>query len=82
MKPEIVHCPDGHYQLTIYSIRPYIADYPEQALLSFIVQGWCPKSILLLLFIILLLTKVPYVLSLWVNQMLKVDVELANSLIY
>ena len=47
-KPEIVH-----YRLAIYSIGPYIANYPEQALLTCIIQGWCPKSILLLLFIVL-----------------------------
>ncbi|KAI9431281.1 hypothetical protein H4582DRAFT_2113489 [Lactarius indigo] len=27
----------------IYSIGPYIADYPEQALLACTVQGWCPR---------------------------------------
>ena len=34
MKPEIVRCPDGHYQRALYSMGPYIADYPEQALLT------------------------------------------------
>ncbi|KIL54002.1 hypothetical protein M378DRAFT_93272, partial [Amanita muscaria Koide BX008] len=32
---------DGHYRRTIYGIGPYIADYPEQVLLSCVVQGWC-----------------------------------------
>ncbi|KAF8151393.1 hypothetical protein B0H34DRAFT_664731, partial [Crassisporium funariophilum] len=27
----------------IYGIGPYIADYPEQALLACIVSGWCPR---------------------------------------
>jgi hypothetical protein len=45
-KPEIVRCPDGHYQRAIYGLGPYIADYPEQALLACIVQGWCPKSVI------------------------------------
>ncbi|KAI9441589.1 hypothetical protein H4582DRAFT_2110402 [Lactarius indigo] len=33
----------GHFRRVIYSIGPYIADYPEQALLACIVQGWCPR---------------------------------------
>ena len=40
-KPEVVHCPDGHYRRAIYGIGPYIADYPEQVLLACIVQNWC-----------------------------------------
>ncbi|KIJ19088.1 hypothetical protein PAXINDRAFT_70520, partial [Paxillus involutus ATCC 200175] len=42
-KPEITKCADGHYRRAIYDIGPYIADYPEQALLACIVQGWCSK---------------------------------------
>jgi len=42
-KPRIVKCADGHYRKTIYGFGPYLADYPEQALLACIVQGWCPK---------------------------------------
>ncbi|KAF8176827.1 hypothetical protein K438DRAFT_1978871 [Mycena galopus ATCC 62051] len=41
--PDIVMCPDGHYRHVIYSIGPYIADYPEQVWLAAIVQNWCPK---------------------------------------
>ena len=41
--PELVLYGDGYYRNTVYSIRPYIADYPEQALLSCIVQGWCAR---------------------------------------
>lgn len=41
--PEIVRCPDGHFRKAIYSLGPYIADYPEQVWLAGIVQGWCPK---------------------------------------
>jgi Plavaka transposase len=44
-KPEVVQCPDGHYRWAIYGLGPYIADYPEQALLACIVQGWCPKYV-------------------------------------
>ena len=41
--PEVVRYADGHYRRTIYGLGPYIADYPEQALLACIVQGWCPR---------------------------------------
>ncbi|KAJ7024440.1 hypothetical protein C8F04DRAFT_1213064 [Mycena alexandri] len=41
--PDVVMCPDGHYRRVIYSIGPYIADYPEQVWLAVIVQNWCPK---------------------------------------
>ena len=41
--PEVVHCPDGHFQHAIYGLGLYIADYPEQSLLTCTVQGWCPK---------------------------------------
>jgi len=29
----------------MYGVGPYIADYPEQVLISGIVQGWCPKYV-------------------------------------
>ena len=41
--PEVVRCPDGHFRRAVYGIGPYIADYPEQAILACIVQNWCPK---------------------------------------
>ena len=41
--PEVTKFPDGHFHHAIYSLGPYIADYPEQALLACIVQGWCAK---------------------------------------
>lgn len=43
--PEVNRCPDGHFRRTIYGAGPYIADYPEQCVLSCIVQGWCPKFV-------------------------------------
>jgi len=43
MIPEVVRCPDGRFRRCIYSIGPYIADYPEQVWLAGIVQNWCPK---------------------------------------
>jgi len=41
-KPEVRRCPDGHFRCATYALAAYIADYPEQVLLSCIVQGWCP----------------------------------------
>ena len=47
--PEIVRFPDGHFRRVIFGLGPYIADYPEQALIACIVQGWCPRFVTLLL---------------------------------
>jgi hypothetical protein len=41
--PEVVRCPDGHFRRAVYTLGPYIADYPEQVWLACIVQNWCPK---------------------------------------
>jgi hypothetical protein len=41
--PRIVRCSDGKFRRAILGLGPYIADYPEQCLLSSVVQGWCPK---------------------------------------
>ncbi|KAJ7246765.1 hypothetical protein C8J57DRAFT_1674990 [Mycena rebaudengoi] len=40
---DVVKCPDGHFRRVVYSLGPYIADYPEQVWLAGIVQNWCPK---------------------------------------
>jgi len=42
-EPEVVKCGDGFYRRVMYGLGPYIADYPEQVLISGIVQGWCPR---------------------------------------
>lgn len=42
-KPEVAICPDGHFRRVIYTLGPYIADYPEQVLLTGVVGGWCPR---------------------------------------
>ncbi|KAJ7612911.1 hypothetical protein DFH06DRAFT_1274599 [Mycena polygramma] len=44
-KPRITRCADGHFRRAIYGLGPYIADYPEQALLACIVQGHCPRCL-------------------------------------
>jgi len=42
-KPDTVKCPDGHYRRAIYTVGPYIADYPEQVLIAAVVSGWCTR---------------------------------------
>ena len=37
--PEPMRCPDGHFRRSIFGVGPYIGDYPEQCMLSAIVQG-------------------------------------------
>jgi hypothetical protein len=41
--PDVARFPDRHFRRVIYGLGPYITDYPEQVLLSGVVQGWCPK---------------------------------------
>jgi hypothetical protein len=41
--PKVLRYADGHYRRTIYGLGPYIADYPEQVVISCIVQNWCPR---------------------------------------
>jgi hypothetical protein len=41
--PEVVRCFDDYFRRVIYSLAIYIADYPEQTLVTCIVQGWCPR---------------------------------------
>ncbi|KAJ7862335.1 hypothetical protein B0H14DRAFT_3613333, partial [Mycena olivaceomarginata] len=41
--PRVTRCADGHFRRVIYGLGPYIADYPEQALLASIVQNWCAR---------------------------------------
>jgi hypothetical protein len=48
--PEVMLCPDGHYRRVIFGLGPYIADYPEQALLTLTIQGWCPRLVQLVNF--------------------------------
>jgi hypothetical protein len=43
--PDIMQTPDGHFRCVVYSLGPYITDYPEQALLACMVQGWCPRYV-------------------------------------
>lgn len=43
--PEVIRCPDGHHRRALYALGPYMADYPEQAAIASIVNGWCPKYV-------------------------------------
>jgi hypothetical protein len=47
--PEVVHFPNGYFRKVIYGLGPYIADYAQQALLGCIIQGWCPKYVIVYL---------------------------------
>lgn len=42
-QPQVHLSPDGKYRRFVYRLGPYIADYPEQVLLTCIVQNWCPR---------------------------------------
>ncbi|KAG1896024.1 uncharacterized protein F5891DRAFT_1130403 [Suillus fuscotomentosus] len=46
-KPIVCRCPDGHFRRVIYNLAAFIADYPEQVMLSGIVQNWCAKCTVL-----------------------------------
>ncbi|KAG6375122.1 hypothetical protein JVT61DRAFT_3319 [Boletus reticuloceps] len=43
--PELLQCSDNQYHHIIFGIGPYIADYPEQVLISGVVQNWCGRCI-------------------------------------
>ncbi|KAG1889687.1 uncharacterized protein F5891DRAFT_1131772 [Suillus fuscotomentosus] len=43
--PEVMRFGDGHFRRVIYGLGPYIADYPEQVVLSCIVSNWCAKCL-------------------------------------
>ncbi|KAG2132994.1 hypothetical protein DEU56DRAFT_739164 [Suillus clintonianus] len=42
---DVTRFPDGHFRRTVYGLGPYIADYPEQLILSGVVQNWCPRCL-------------------------------------
>lgn len=37
--PVVTLCPDEHFWHVVYGLGPYIVDYPEQVLLTCVVQG-------------------------------------------
>jgi len=44
-EPEVIKCADRLYRHVMYGPGPYITDYPEQVVISGIVQGWCPRYV-------------------------------------
>ena len=67
--PEVVCFPDGHFRRVIYRLGLYIADYPEQALLACIVQGWCPRYVTLLLLTMCIADNLPFRCTAPVNDL-------------
>ena len=43
--PDVVLCADKHFRRAIYGLGPHISDYPEQAVLTWILLNWCPTSV-------------------------------------
>ena len=43
--PKVIQCPDNHFHWAMCSLGIYVGDYPKQALLANIVQGWCAKYV-------------------------------------
>ena len=43
--PTVYRCSDGHFHWVIFILGPFIADYPEQAMLSGVLQNWCPRYV-------------------------------------
>ncbi|KAH9021931.1 hypothetical protein EDB84DRAFT_1511344 [Lactarius hengduanensis] len=41
--PVVRRCPDGHFRRVIFDLIAFIADYPEQMMLTGLIQGWCAK---------------------------------------
>lgn len=42
-EPELMLFPDGFYRWVIHEFGAYLADYPEQVLLTGVKTGWCPR---------------------------------------
>lgn len=47
--PDIVLCPDQYFRRVIYGLGPHIADYPEQATLTWILLNWCPTYVIFII---------------------------------
>ena len=43
-KPVVRRCPDGHFCRIIYDLGPFIADYPEQVMLTGLFKAGVPGA--------------------------------------
>ena len=43
--PTVYICPDNHFRRVIFILGLFIADYPEQVMLSGVLQNWCPRYV-------------------------------------
>ena len=44
--PDIVQCSDQYFRRAIYGLGPHISDYPEQAMIVWILLNWCPTYVI------------------------------------
>lgn len=45
MTPDVVWCPDQYFRRILYGLGPHISDYPEQAMIVWILLNWCPTYV-------------------------------------
>ena len=43
--PDIVQCADQYFRCVLYGLGPHISDYPEQAMVAWILMNWCPTYV-------------------------------------
>lgn len=43
--PDIVRCADRYFRRVLYGLGPHISDYPEQAMIAWILANWCPTYV-------------------------------------
>lgn len=43
--PDIVQCADRYFRRVLYGLGPHISDYPEQAMVAWILMNWCPTYV-------------------------------------
>ena len=48
--PDIVRCADHYFRRVLYGLGPHISDYPEQAIVAWILMNWCPTYVRLLIY--------------------------------
>lgn len=45
--PDLVRCADEYFRRVLYGLGPHISDYPEQAIIAWILINWCPTYALI-----------------------------------